>query len=349
VKIFKAYGDKSIAVVTENPYKLADDIYGIGFATADKIAQEMGFDKECYHRCRSGVFYVLNDFANDGHCCVAFEELVEKAAVMLEIDYGKLAITADFMAHEKELIRERPNMIMYLPPFYYSEVGVAKRLRSIMTAPRKPAAIDIEASITRTEKTVGIEYDDIQRGAIRAASAHKALILTGSPGTGKTTTTKGIIAAFAEQGLDILLAAPTGRAAKRLSEMSGKEAKTIHRLLECRPQGYGRNSDNPLDGGVLIVDECSMIDIILMYNLLKAVPDEMIVVFIGDADQLPSVCAGNVLRDMIASGVVPTVKLTRIYRQAQTSLIITNAHRINKGEFPNLKGGKQSDFFFIEE
>ena len=348
VKIFKTYGNDSIAVVKENPYKLADDIYGVGFRTADTIAQKMGFDKESYYRCRSGIFYALNEFSGEGHCFVRRETLIEKAASLLEIDETKLSMTVDNMLSEKDLVCEPPDMI-YLMPLFFSEKGVAHRLRTIMDAPRREVSINIEDSIAQAEQSSGIHYDDIQRDAIRKASKSKTMVLTGGPGTGKTTTTKGIIAAFLEQGLNILLAAPTGRAAKRLSETTGMEAKTIHRLLESKPpEGYGRNAETPLEGDVLILDEASMADIVLMYNLLKAVPDAMTVIIVGDADQLPSVGPGNVLRDIIASEAVPVIRLTQIYRQAQSSLIITNAHRINKGEYPNLHGGRRADFFFIE-
>jgi exodeoxyribonuclease V alpha subunit len=345
-KIFKAFGEGSIPIVKENPYKLTD-IWGIGFKTADTVAVKMGFDKESFYRCRSGLLYVLNECSNDGHCFMPREELTRKAAEMLEIEDSKLLMTIDHMTTEKDLILEAPDSL-YLPPLYYSESGTAKRVRALLDG--QSALSGADRIIGRVEKSSGIQYDEVQKDAIRTAAASKVMILTGGPGTGKTTTVKGIIAVFREAGMEILLAAPTGRAAKRLSETTGMEAKTIHRLLEAKPpEGYQRNEENKLEGDVLIIDESSMIDIVLMYSLLRAVPDSMTVIFVGDVDQLPSVGAGNVLRDMISSGAVPVVKLTRIFRQAMGSHIVMNAHRINKGQFPNLKTGKESDFFFVEQ
>jgi exodeoxyribonuclease V alpha subunit len=345
-RIFKAFGADSIAVAKENPFKLTD-IWGIGFKTADTVAQKMGFDKESFYRCRSGLLYVLNECSNDGHCFMPRDELTQKAAEMLEIEEPKLHMTIDDMLREKDLICEPPNSL-YLPPLFFSESGTAKRIRALLSA--QSVIPDADEIIVRAEKAAGIEYDEIQKDAIRTAASSKVMILTGGPGTGKTTTVKGILALFREAGMKTLLAAPTGRAAKRLSETTGMEAKTIHRLLEAKPpEGYQRNEDNKLEGDALIVDESSMIDIVLMYNLLRAVPDSMTVLFVGDVDQLPSVGAGNVLRDMIDSETVPVVKLTRIFRQATGSHIIMNAHRINKGQFPNLKTGKNSDFFFVEQ
>ncbi len=229
------------------------------------------------------------------------------------------------------------NTAIYLPPFFFSEVGVEKRLRTILKTPAAPVQMRVESS--------DIEYDPIQFQAIRTATESKIMVLTGGPGTGKSTTTMGIIRAF--EGVKILLAAPTGRAAKRLSEVTGMEAKTIHRLLEFKPpEGYKRKEDNPLEGDVLIVDEASMIDVILMYNLLRAVPDTMRLILVGDVDQLPSVGAGNVLRDIIESRVFPVVTLTKIFRQAASSRIVTNAHRINQGQFPDLSNARGTDFFF---
>ena len=349
VKIFKTYGGESISVVKENPYRLADDIWGIGFKTADAIAMKMGFAQDSDYRCRSGLLYVLNEFANDGHCYAPREELLEKAVAMLEIEKEKLSGTIDRMCADKDLHWEEPDKL-YLMPFYHSEKGVARSLRTIMNAKASAPDGGMEKQLADAERESGIQYDDIQRSAIKKAVESKVMVLTGGPGTGKTTTTRGIIALLAARGDEMLLAAPTGRAAKRLSEATGMEAKTIHRMLGYSPTGgYEKNEDTPLEGDALIVDEASMIDVILMHNLLKAVPDSMKVILIGDADQLPSVGAGNVLRDIIASGTVPVVRLTTIYRQARTSNIIMNAHRINKGEFPVLRGGKQSDFFYIEE
>ena len=255
-------------------------------------------------------------------------------------------MTMDQMIKDEDLIVE--DDAVYLPPFYYSELGTARKLRKLAAEPvadGMPADIDV----ARIEKSVHMQYDEVQADAIRHAAKSKVMILTGGPGTGKTTATQGIIAAYQKFGLRILLAAPTGRAAKRMTEATGLEAKTIHRLLAYKPpDGYQRKEDSPLEGDVLIVDECSMIDIILMNSLLKAIPATMRLIMVGDIDQLPSVGAGNVLRDIIASGSFPVIRLTRIFRQAQASRIIMNAHRINEGRMPDISNGKDTDFFFME-
>ncbi len=348
-RIYKVYGNESIDVVKENPYKLADDVYGIGFKTADSLAAKLGIDKESFKRCRAGIFYTLSQLSEEGHCYATSEQLLEKCIEILDIEETKLIMSIDHLIKEKELIKEEPDII-YLPPFYYSENGVARRLKQIMSSKTLKQVKSSQEIIASLEKEDHITYDDIQRRAIHMASTSKIMVLTGGPGTGKTTTTHGIISLFKASGMKVLLAAPTGRAAKRMSEATAMEAKTIHRLLECKPpEGYKKNEDHPLEGDVLVIDEASMIDIILMYNLLKAIPDHMIIVIVGDIDQLPSVGPGNVLQDIIDSGIVPVIKLERIFRQAMNSKIITNAHKINKGENPDLRGGAQSNFFFIEQ
>lgn len=349
VKIYKTYGDESINVVRDNPYRLADDIWGIGFKTADKIAQKLGFDKNSFERSRSGIAYVLNQLSNDGHCYATREQLISETVKMLEIEENLVEGTLDKMIEDKLVIPDENNSI-YLPPFYHSEAGTAKRIREIVNAKCPLALSDLDKIIDDIQKEYNIVYDKVQIDAIKAAAASKFMVLTGGPGTGKTTTTLAIIKIFQKMGKTVLLAAPTGRAAKRMSETTGMEAKTIHRLLEYSPlEGYQKNAENKLQCDVLIIDETSMVDIILMYNLLKAVKDETIVILVGDVDQLPSVGAGNVLKDIIDSGQVTFVRLTRIFRQALGSAIITNAHLINKGIKPRLKCGKKSDFFFVEE
>lgn len=353
VKIYKTYGDESIKIVTNNPYRLADDIWGIGFITADKIAQQLGFDPNSYERCRAGIIYTLNQLSNAGHCYALREQLVSAAVEILNLEEDLIDSSIQRMIAEKSLIPDTLDQedALYLPPFYFSEEGTAERIKKIIAASQtfKPK-IDIEKIIDEIQQDCGIVYDQIQLDAIKTAVKSKFSILTGGPGTGKTTTTLAIIKVFQKMGASCLLAAPTGRAAKRLSETTGMEAKTIHRLLEFKPtEGYKRNLENPLECDVLIIDETSMVDIILMYNLLKAVADRTVVILVGDVDQLPSVGAGNVLKDIIAAGIVSVVRLTRIFRQAQGSAIITNAHRINKGEMLRLKCGRNSDFFFIEE
>ncbi len=359
-KIYKQYGNRSIEVMQENPFRLADDIWGIGFKTADGIADKMGFGRETYVRLRSGIMYTLSELADQGHVYAQKEQLMEKAAALLEAEEGCIAMTMDQMLKDKDLIRQEDGV--YLPPFYYAELGAAGKLKRLAGAPaadrlwtqlaraRQETGNDsLSVDVGRIEQSLHRKYDQIQADAIRRCAMAKVMVLTGGPGTGKTTTTQGIIAAYRAYGLKILLAAPTGRAAKRMSEATGLEAKTLHRLLECKPpEGYGRNEENPLEGDVLIVDECSMIDIVMMNSLLKAVPLHMRLILVGDTDQLPSVGAGNVLRDIIASECFPVIRLNRIFRQAMESRIITNAHRINAGEMPDLSNGKNTDFFFLQ-
>lgn len=283
-------------------------------------------------------------------------------------------MTLDHMLKEQDLIFEKVEQkggvngekevleAIYLPAFYYAEIGVAGKLKKLSAAPardmlwtrlqearKKTGKEDLSVDVEHIQKKTGVEYDEIQADAIRKAAVSKVMVLTGGPGTGKTTTIQGIIAAYRAFGLKILLAAPTGRAAKRMTEATGLEAKTLHRLLECKPpEGYQKNEEQPLEGDVLIVDECSMIDIILMNSLLKAIPEHMRLVLVGDIDQLPSVGAGNVLRDIIDSECFPVICLTRIFRQAQTSRIIMNAHRVNEGKMPDISNGNQTDFFFMQ-
>ncbi len=347
-KIFKTYGSDSISVVQENPYRLADDIWGIGFKTADTIAEKMGIEKDRFIRLRSGILYTLNKLSENGHCYAVREQLIQAAVQLLEVEEAELEITLDEMLRTEEVIREEE--AIYLPPFFFSETGCAKRLLKLLAAERR-VQMDVDTVMETVMGRAGqgqhITYGEVQLEAIRAAVSSKIMVLTGGPGTGKTTTTMGIIAAYRAAGCRIILAAPTGRAAKRMSEATGMEAKTIHRLLEYKPpEGYQRKEENPLEGDVLILDECSMIDIMLMYNLLKAMPEQMTLIMVGDTDQLPSVGAGNVLKDIISSGRIPVVRLSRIFRQAQGSRIIMNAHRINKGEQIDMRGGRDSDFFF---
>ncbi len=360
-RIYKQYGNDSIRKMRENPFQMADDIWGIGFRTADRIAVKLGFGKEAYVRLRSGIMYTLSELADEGHVYAETEQLIEKASALLEAEDCSIVMTMDQMLKNRDLIQE--GEAVYLPPFYYAELGVANKLTRLAGQPagdrlwtrlekarRETGNAKLSVDIGRIEQSVKMKYDEIQADAIRRAAMAKVMVLTGGPGTGKTTTTQGIIAAYRAYGLRILLAAPTGRAAKRMTEATGLEAKTIHRLLECKPpEGYGKNEENPLEGDVLIVDECSMIDIVLMNSLLKAIPESMRLILVGDTDQLPSVGAGNVLRDVIDSGRFPVIRLTRIFRQAQESRIIMSAHRINEGKMPDLSNGRDTDFFFLEE
>ena len=346
-KIYRQYGKESIDTVKTNPYKLADDIWGIGFKTADTIASKMGYEKNDLRRLKSGVTYTLSHMAEEGNVYAEEEQLVKSAIELLDADETPVRQAISEMLQSEDLIADAE--AIYMPPFYYAEVGTANRLNKLLDFVEGNLFNTIP-DISVISKQTGIEYDEVQAEAIREAVSSKVMVLTGGPGTGKTTTTQGIIAALKAMGLRILLAAPTGRAAKRMSEATGMEAKTIHRLLEYNPQdGYKRNDENPLEGDALIVDECSMIDLLLMNNLMKAIPAGMRLVLVGDIDQLPSVGAGNVLRDIIDSKRIPVIRLTRIFRQAQESRIVMSAHAINKGVFPDTSNGKNTDFFFIQQ
>lgn len=348
-KIYRKYEKDSIAKVKENPYQLADEIWGIGFKTADSIASKMGYEKNDPRRCRSGILYTLNELAEEGHVYAEPEQLVEAAVKLLEAEETPVRQALATMMEVKDVIAD--NDVIYLPPFYYAENGSAKRLQSLHSDTSLfNSDVAAEPESEYGGNNAGIVYDEVQQAAIQKALDSKVMVLTGGPGTGKTTTTQGIIAAFKSRHMRILLAAPTGRAAKRMTEATCMEAKTIHRLLEYNPMdGYKRNEENPLEGDALIVDECSMIDILLFYNLMKAIPSNMRLILVGDIDQLPSVGAGNVLRDIIDSHQIPVVRLTRIFRQAQSSRIVMNAHAINAGQFPNIKNGLDTDFFFINQ
>ena len=347
-KIYRQYGKESIDKVKENPYRLADDIWGIGFKTADGIARKMGYEMNDERRLRSGLIYTLNQLADEGHCYAEEERLIATARQLLEADEECIHTAMTHAIETEDLMLDGTGI--YLPPFYYAECGTANRLSTLVHTKEVGSIFTARFDLAKLQRETGIEYDEVQVEAIRQAIASKVMVLTGGPGTGKTTTTKAIIAALQSAGMRILLAAPTGRAAKRMSEATGMEAKTIHRLLEYNPQdGYKRNDENPLEGDALIVDECSMIDIILMNNLTKALPTTMRLVLVGDINQLPSVGAGNVLRDIIDSGVIPVVRLTRIFRQAQSSRIVMSAHAINRGCFPDISNGQHTDFFFMKQ
>lgn len=349
VKIFKAYGNASIKMVKDNPYRLTDDIWGIGFKTADKIAQKIGFEITSYERCRSGIIYILNELSNEGHCFSTKDVLVERAKELLGVDDSFISFAIERMVVEKSIIFDESDAF-YIPSLYFSEVGIARRIAQVASTRSMFQTEHIDGIVDEVQREYDIVYDEVQLEAVKAAAKSKVMVLTGGPGTGKTTTTVAILRVFNKLGARISLVAPTGRAAKRMSEITGTEAKTIHRLLEYKPpEGYRRNIENPLDCDVLIVDEASMVDVILGYNLLQALPDSSIIVFVGDVDQLPPIGAGNMLRDIIDSGVVQVIHLKRIFRQAQGSAIVTNAHKINKGDMPILSGGEDRDFFYIEE
>ena len=393
-KIYKTYENDAIPIVTKDPYRLADDIYGIGFVTADTIAQKLGIDKDAPQRVQAGIKYVLSQKADDGHVFQRRAELIEACQTMLEQELEAIEQGISALVEKEEIINpgftdvvdsdeqidideihddyeiseidQEPlstenrepttddHSAIYLAPFYYAELGVANQfLRLLTSQEHSPGLLPSNTTrfLTQLEDGMDLHFAPQQRKAIYTAMTTRALILTGGPGTGKTTTVVGMIRLFEAAGRRITLTAPTGRAAKRLSETTGREAKTIHRLLEFSPQnnGFKRNRQNPLDTDVVIVDETSMVDLVLMNRLMQAIRPTTTVILIGDTDQLPSVGAGNVLRELIDSHKIPVIQLTEIFRQAQESMIVTNAHRINKGDFPELTGDTDRNFFFMEE
>lgn len=358
-RIYKQYGKESIQKVKDNPYQLVDDIWGFGFKTVDKIALNIGIEPDKYERLRSGLMFVLEDAASQGHCYQPRSILLRKAAELLETDEESLAASLDRMVAENDVKTEDypkiqgaynvNNPLVYLDKYYYAEIGVSDCLYNIANGRSRLYFHNTDFIVDRVQLATGMQYDEVQQEAIRAAVNNKVLVITGGPGTGKTTTTKGIITAFSEARARILLAAPTGRAAKRLAESTGMKAITIHRLLEFdgNSHEFMRNEKEKLEGDVLLVDECSMVDILLMHSLLKAVPSNMTVILVGDIDQLPSVGAGNVLRDIINSRCFSVVRLTCIHRQAQQSGIVMGAYAVNNGTLPNLNN-QSKDFFFMD-
>jgi exodeoxyribonuclease V alpha subunit len=356
VRIYKQYGEQALAVVRATPYKLADDVYGIGFLTADRIAQSVGIPHDSPQRLGAGLRYALSKAADEGHCFVPWDELVAQATKLLEVEEAAVAAVLDAIAITREVHVERRDgeRHVYLLPFFHAERAVAERIKELLRAPSAIASFYAQANWPRVFEHLadkrGIALTERQREAVVMALTQKVSVLTGGPGTGKTTILGIIIAALTQRGDPFVLASPTGRAAKRLSEATGAEAKTLHRLLEFSPIGgphFKRNAENPLDARVVVVDEVSMLDVLLANNLLKAVPPDAHLLLVGDADQLPSVGAGRVLRDILESDAVPSVHLDAIFRQAEGSGIITNAHRINAGEMPFTRN--LDDFFLFPE
>ncbi len=362
-KIFKHYGSDSIERVRENPYRLATDIFGIGFVTADRIAEKLGIARNSPVRAQAGVLYILNQCADEGHVYYPYDLLVDKACEILDIDSDIIARAIDAAAEEKTIVVEqlRPACealekhprAVYLAPFHTAETRAAERLRMLIDAKKSIREIDCDKALSWVQQQLSITLAEKQIEAVKCAIEHKVLVITGGPGTGKSTIVNAILNIFSRLGINIMLAAPTGRAAKRMSEITGREAKTIHRLLKYSLKGGGfeYNEGNPLPCDLLVVDEASMIDTILMHHLLKAVPSGATLILVGDVNQLPSVGAGTVLNDIIRSGAVQVVELTEIFRQARESLIVVNAHKINSGEMPLVKTGSDSleDFYFIEK
>ena len=352
VRIYKTYGDDSITKVSENPYRLALDIHGIGFKTADTIAQRIGIASDSLIRAQAGVRHVLQGFSGDGHCAAYWDTLVQEASTLLQIDQPIIeqAILAEIEAENLVQEEQDGKPILFLTPLQRAEQGIASSIKRLLDGHPPWADIQPDKAIPWVEQKTGLELSPSQQQAVRLALTSKVLVITGGPGVGKTTLVNSILLILRAKALNVTLCAPTGRAAKRLSESTGLEAKTIHRLLEFDPQSFGfkRNKDNPLETELLVIDESSMVDVALMNRLLSAVPDKAGLLIVGDVDQLPSVGPGSVLADIIDSETVPTVRLTEIFRQAATSKIITNAHRINKGQQPlNAEGRELSDFYFI--
>ncbi|MEA5573459.1 ATP-dependent RecD-like DNA helicase [Calothrix sp. UHCC 0171] len=347
VKIYKNYGDKSIGIVTNNPYQLAVDIYGIGFITADQIARNLGVPADSEFRYRSGLTHVLNEASEDGHCYLPQPELVEKASQCLKTNEHKpteeaIAEIIKTMSYQDELIRESApdkTLLCYNPAFFNTENNLALLIGQRLKNQISPDIERVRTWLTRFTESRKVELSPQQQEAVEMAAYSKVAVLTGGPGTGKTFSVRAIVQLWKAMGKAIALAAPTGRAAQRLTEMTGLEAKTVHRLLEFDPKnmGFKRDMKNPLPQKAIIVDEASMLDLFLAYSLIKAVPEDGQILFVGDIDQLPSVGPGKILADLINSEKVPVVRLTQIFRQAQTSAIIRNAHQINLGHYPSME------------
>lgn len=352
VRIYKTYGDKAIELVRENPYRLATDVWGIGFKTADELAGRLGIEKTSPLRARAAVRFVLQELSHEGH--VGFPEagVIERTGQLLGVAREIVVAAVEAERETGDVVREvsTPEPWLYTKQMFLAETGVAQMLRQLRTGPHPLPAIKTDVAMEWVEKRMGIELAPAQRDAIRRATTDKVLVITGGPGVGKTTIVRGIIEIFAAKKLRVGVCAPTGRAAKRLSESTGLEAKTIHRLLEFEPGagGFQRDRDHPLDFDLIVVDETSMVDISLMNSLLKAVSAYTSLVLVGDVDQLPSVGPGTVLADIIASQAVPVVRLTEIFRQAEKSWIVRAAHAVNSGRMPSSAPDADGDFYFID-
>jgi exodeoxyribonuclease V alpha subunit len=351
VRIYKTYGNDAIVQVQENPYRLALDIHGIGFKTADMLAQRLGIPRDAVIRAQAGVRHVLQEFADDGHCAVHHDELIEAAATLLDIPVSIIEQAVALECQEEHLVAEdidgKP--CLFLTPLHRAEVGVATHLLRLLNGPPPWGQIDPTRAIPWVEQKTGRTLSPSQRDAVAMVLQRKVTLITGGPGVGKTTIVTSILQILQAKKMQVMLCAPTGRAAKRLTEATGLEAKTIHRLLEFEPtsMGFVHSHTNPLTADLVVVDEVSMVDVTLMSQLLRALPDKAAVLLVGDVDQLPSVGPGAVLADIIASERIPTVTLTEIFRQAATSQIIVNAHRINQGQLPLMREDGHSDFYVI--
>ena len=356
VKIYQQYGNRTYQVVEENPYRLADDISGIGFKIADEIASRIGIHTDSDYRIRSGLLYVLLQATGEGHTCLPKEDLLHRASALLGVEEEQMETQLMNLCMDRKLVMKEQNgkVMVWYGQYYYMELNVAKMLHDL-NLECEMEEIQIVKKLSKVEKQASITLDEMQRKAVVEAVKNGVLVITGGPGTGKTTTINAIIRYFETEDMEILLAAPTGRAAKRMTEATGWEAVTIHRLLELSgvpsddrsTASFERNEENPLEADVIIIDEMSMVDIFLMNALLKAVSVGTRLILVGDINQLPSVGPGCVLKDIIRAGSCPVVQLTRIFRQASQSDIIVNAHKINRGEYVTLDN-KSRDFFFLQ-
>jgi exodeoxyribonuclease V alpha subunit len=352
VRIFKTYGTDAVQVMSENPYRLAKDIRGIGFRTADLIAEKLGIEKTAMIRVRAGISFALSEAMGDGHCGLPRTDLIGLAEKLLEVpqplienalleELAEETVTADYVGDAD---------CIFLTGLYLAERGIAEQIKRIHAGALPWPEIDADKALPWIEQKTALTLADSQAEAIRTALRSKVMVITGGPGVGKTTIVNSILRILAAKGVKLLLCAPTGRAAKRMTEATGMEAKTIHRLLEFDPKAYGfkRNDENPLECELLVIDESSMVDVLLMQSLMKAVPTAAALLIVGDIDQLPSVGPGQVLADIIGSGAVPVMRLTEVFRQAAQSKIITTAHAINAGKMPDLgKPDGDADFYFV--
>ena len=348
MRIYKAYGADAVGVIHSNPYRLAQDVWGIGFLTADKIALNMGIEHDSDVRARAGIVHVLQTVTDDGHCFYPRELLIEEGEKLLGIEAAKLEDAVEFCLQNRLLVQQGPNL--YHSETYAAETTVAECVSRLMTATASFDPIVVEKAVPWAEKRMGIDFDPGQARALEMAMREKVGIITGGPGVGKTTIVRALVDVFNRRKLTIMLAAPTGRAAKRMEEATHHEAKTIHRTLRFDPElrDFEHNAANPLEVDVVILDEVSMMDIHITAALFQALPEEVMLIMVGDVDQLPSVGPGNVLRDLIESDMIPCVRLNRIFRQADRSWIVQNAHRVNSGEPIDLPSDDgDADFYFV--